>query len=92
MNDTTVLGLLAGTMTTMAYLPQLVKTWKSKSADDISWSMLVTLCLGILLWLVYGTSVQDLPVICANVVTLMLSSAILGLKIHYRVRRASIDS
>lgn len=92
MDDTTVLGLLAGTMTTVAYCPQLVKTWQSKSADDLSWSMLIVLCLGILLWLVYGTSVQDVPVICANVLTLALSSTILGLKIHYRRRRVSVDS
>ncbi|MCC5898562.1 MULTISPECIES: SemiSWEET family sugar transporter [Cyanophyceae] len=91
MQDATILGLLAGTMTTIAYLPQLIKTWQSKSADDISWSMLIILCLGILLWLVYGTSVHDLPVICANILTLILSSTILGLKVHYRLRRASID-
>lgn len=91
MEDSTLLGLLAGTMTTMAYFPQLVKTWQSKSADDLSWSMLIVLCLGILLWLVYGASVQDIPVICANVLTLVLSSTILGLKIHYRLRRASVD-
>ncbi|MBP0000472.1 MAG: SemiSWEET family sugar transporter [Cyanobacteria bacterium SID2] len=91
MDEITVLGLLAGTMTTIAYLPQLIKTWKSKSADDISWSMLIALCFGIVLWLIYGASVRDIPVICANVVTLVLSSAILGLKIRYRFQKASID-
>lgn len=84
MNLITVLGLVAGTLTTAAYLPQLIKTWRSKSAGDISWSMLITLCLGIVLWLVYGVYVHDMPVILANIVTLLLTSVILMLKIRYR--------
>jgi len=84
MEFTTTLGLIAGTLTTIAYLPQLIKTWKSKSADDLSWSMLITLCVGIVLWLVYGVYVHDIPVICANVVTLVFSSIILALKIRYQ--------
>ncbi|MEB3211216.1 MAG: SemiSWEET transporter [Leptolyngbyaceae bacterium] len=84
MNLVTALGLMAGTLTTAAYLPQLIKTWRSKSAGDISWSMLITLCLGIVLWLVYGVYVHDVPVILANVLTLLLTSFILILKIRYR--------
>lgn len=80
----TTLGLIAGTLTTIAYLPQLIKTWRSKSANDLSWSMLITLVVGIILWLVYAVYVQDLPVLLANVVTLILSSIILVLKIRYR--------
>jgi MtN3 and saliva related transmembrane protein len=83
MELTTTLGIVAGTLTTLAYLPQVIKTWRSKSADGVSWSMLIILCLGISLWLVYGLYIHDLPVICANVVTLLLSSIILGLKIRY---------
>lgn len=80
----TVLGLVAGTLTTIAYLPQLIKTWRTKSANDLSWSMLITLCVGIVLWLVYGAYARDIPVLFANVVTLVLSSIILVLKIRYR--------
>jgi MtN3 and saliva related transmembrane protein len=79
----TTLGLTAGLLTTIAYLPQLIKTWKSKSASDLSWSMLITLCTGIILWLVYGVYVQDIPLIAANMVTLLLASIILVLKIRY---------
>jgi MtN3 and saliva related transmembrane protein len=79
----TTLGLTAGLLTTIAYLPQLIKTWKSKSASDLSWSMLITLCTGIILWLVYGAYVQDIPLIAANIVTLVLASVILVLKIRY---------
>ncbi|MBE9038791.1 SemiSWEET transporter [aff. Roholtiella sp. LEGE 12411] len=81
---TTTLGLVAGVLTTIAYVPQLIKTWQSKSAHDLSWSMLIILCTGIILWLVYGTSVHDVPIIAANIVTLLLASIILVLKIKYR--------
>lgn len=84
MNTMTALGLFAGLLTTIAYLPQLIKTWKTKSADDISWSMLITLCIGIVLWLIYGAYVHDVPLIAANVATLVFSSSILILKIRYR--------
>jgi MtN3 and saliva related transmembrane protein len=83
-NYITTLGLAAGLLTTIAYLPQVIKTWKSKSAQDLSWSMLIVLCIGIVLWLVYGFSVQDIPVIAANILTLLLVSIILVLKIRYK--------
>jgi MtN3 and saliva related transmembrane protein len=83
MDEPTALGLVAGTLTTLAYFPQVLKTWRSRSADGMSWSMLVTLCMGILLWLVYGLYAQDAPVILANLFTLLFSSAILGMKIRY---------
>jgi MtN3 and saliva related transmembrane protein len=80
---TTTLGLVAGVLTTLAYLPQLIKTWQSKSANDLSWSMLIILCVGIILWLIYGFSVHDIPLIAANIVTLLIASVILVLKIKY---------
>lgn len=80
---TITLGLIAGVLTTVAYLPQLIKTWQSKSAQDLSWSMLIILCTGIILWLVYGFSVHDVPIIAANIVTLLLAAVILLLKIRY---------
>ena len=83
-NLTTTLGLVAGVLTTIAYLPQLIKTWQSKSADDLSWSMLIILCIGIILWLVYGFSVHDIPIVAANIVTFVLASVILILKIRYK--------
>lgn len=84
MDQITALGLLAGTMTTLAYLPQLVKVWRSKSAEDLSWAMLIILCAGILMWLVYGAYMHDVPVIAANLLTLALTSVILVLKVRYR--------
>lgn len=83
-NFITILGLTAGVLTTIAYLPQLIKTWQSKSADDLSWSMLIVLCVGIILWLVYGAYVHDIPIIAANIVTFVFAGMILVLKIKYR--------
>jgi MtN3 and saliva related transmembrane protein len=83
MDAITLLGLIAGTLTTAAFLPQLVKTWKSKSAKDVSFGMLSIFGTGVVLWIGYGVLISALPVILANVVTLLLVSAILMLKIKY---------
>jgi MtN3 and saliva related transmembrane protein len=83
MEPTTLLGLLAGTLTTIAFLPQVIQTWQSKSAKDISLGMFVTFCAGVFLWLVYGILIEDLPVIIANFVTLLLASSILWMKLKY---------
>jgi MtN3 and saliva related transmembrane protein len=83
MDLTLLLGLLAGTLTTIAFFPQLTKTWKTKSAGDMSFAMLATFCTGVFFWLVYGAMIQSWPVILANTVTLVLAGAILALKIKY---------
>jgi MtN3 and saliva related transmembrane protein len=79
----TLLGLLAGTLTTISFLPQLLKTWRTKSAKDMSLPMLVSFCAGVSLWLVYGILLQATPVILANFITLILALIILGLKLKY---------
>jgi MtN3 and saliva related transmembrane protein len=83
------LGLLAGGMTTAAFIPQLLKLHASKSGEDLSLVMMMVFSAGVFLWLVYGLMIASLPLIIANVVTLMLSLAILLLKIHYARRRAA---
>lgn len=84
MDFITILGLVAGTLTTIAFLPQLIKIWKSKSAKDVSIEMLIVFCIGVFLWLVYGIYLQALPIIIANLLTLIFNLVILGLKIRYR--------
>lgn len=81
---TTILGLVAGTLTTIAFLPQVVKTWKSKSARDLSLGMYLIFCSGVMLWLVYGILRSDLPVIVANGATLILALIILYFKLVYK--------
>jgi MtN3 and saliva related transmembrane protein len=79
-----LLGLFAGACTTIAFLPQVLKTWKSRSAKDLSLSMFSIFSIGVALWLVYGFMVQDIPVIAANLVTLMLASTLLVFKLRYK--------
>ena len=78
-----VVGLVAGTLTTIAFLPQLIHIWQTKSAKDVSLGMFLIFCTGVLLWLIYGFMIQSLPVILANGVTLVLSGSILVLKLKH---------
>ena len=82
MNEVQVLGLAAGSLTTIAFVPQVIKTWKSKSAKDLSLGMFLFFSLGVALWLIYGIMVHDVPVIAANLVTLVLASTILFFKLR----------
>lgn len=84
MDYVTLVGLLAGTLTTIAFIPQLQQTWRTRSAQDVSLGMLITFVTGVFLWLVYGLMLGALPVILANVTTLVLTLAILILKMRYR--------
>lgn len=79
-----LLGLAAGSLTTAAFLPQVFKTWKTRSAKDLSLGMFLLFCLGVALWLVYGFIVNDVPVIAANLVTLMLASTLLFFKLRFK--------
>ena len=83
MDGVTTLGLTAGTLTTIAFIPQIVKAWASRSTGDLSWGMVTTFSTGVLLWLIYGIWIDSLPVILANAVTLLLQIGIVTLKIKY---------
>lgn len=80
----TILGLVAGVLTTLSFLPQVIKAWKSRSTRDISLGMFAMFCTGVFLWIVYGFLVGDLPVVVANTVTFLLAVTILALKLRYR--------
>jgi MtN3 and saliva related transmembrane protein len=84
MEIVTLTGLLAGTLTTLAFLPQVIKTWQSKSAKDISLGMFLTFCTGVLLWIIYGIWARDLPVFATNLATFVLAFTILVFKLKYR--------
>jgi MtN3 and saliva related transmembrane protein len=84
MDFLTILGLAAATITTISFLPQMIKTWQSKSAKDVSLVTLITFITGIFLWLTYGIYLQSLPIILANGMTLVFNLIILWLKIKYR--------
>lgn len=79
----TILGLTAGFCTTLAFLPQVLKTWRTRSTADISLGMFSVLVFGIVLWLIYGAMMGDLPLVASNTVTLILAGTILLLKIRH---------
>lgn len=86
MNSVTALGLLAAALTTFSFLPQVIKTWRSKSAEDISIGTFSMLCTGVLCWLIYGLLIEDLPIIVSNVVTFVLAGAVLVQAVAYKWR------
>ena len=75
-----VFGYLAALLTTIAFVPQLLKVWTSKSAKDISYLMFILFVIGIVLWEVYGWEIHSLPVILFNIITFLLGISILILK------------
>lgn len=78
-----VLGVVAGLLTTVAFLPQVIKTWKSKSAKDLSLSMFSLFVVGVILWLIYGILNANVPIILTNAATLALSSVLLYFKLAF---------
>ena len=79
----TYIGLVAGILTTISFLPQAIKTWQTKSTQDISLSMFLIFCFGVVLWVVYGFYTQNLPVFAANFATFVLAFSILVCKLRY---------
>jgi len=77
------IGLVAGSLTTASFLPQVYKTWRTKAVDDISLIMYWALTIGIGLWMVYGILIHAWAVIIANGVTLVLVGWMLRMKIRY---------
>ena len=80
------LGFLAGALTTIAFIPQVLRIVRTRSADDISWSTWSVFAAGMALWIAWGAMQQAIPVIVANAVTLILVFVILALKWHYSQR------
>jgi MtN3 and saliva related transmembrane protein len=79
-----ILGLLAGTITSITFLPQVIKIWKTRSAKDLSLLMLLLLMLGVILWLTYGLLVKDAAIIYTNSMVLGMSMVMLFFKLKYK--------
>lgn len=79
-----LLGLAAGTLTTVAFVPQVVKIWRTRSTHDISLGMFALFSTGLVLWLIYGISIGSTPIVIANTVTLALALTILYFKLRYK--------
>lgn len=79
----TIIGLIAGALTTVSLVPQLIKILKTKSSKDVSFATYTILSIGVLLWLIYGMMVMDIPLIAANGLTFMIAASILFMKTKY---------
>ena len=84
MTEPNLIGMVAGTFTTIAFVPQVLKTWRSKSAKDVSFSMFMIFTIGVLCWLYYGILIAATPIIIANTVTLILAITMLVFKVVYK--------
>ena len=76
-------GYFAAILTTAAFLPQLVKTLKTKKADDVSLLTLIMFICGVISWIIYGYRISSIPILIANVITFILNLFILISKIYY---------
>lgn len=92
MESTTLLGLVAATLTTAAFVPQALHSLRTRNLEGVSLGMYATFTLGVLLWLVYGVLIGSVPVIAANLVTLFLAGMILVLKIRHKAPAASPET
>ena len=76
--------MAAAMLTTIAFLPQVIKVWRTRSTRDISLVSFSIFCSGVVLWLLYGWLIGDLPLILANGVTFVLAGTVLAFKLRYR--------
>lgn len=87
MEYTTLIGLAAAFCTTAAFVPQVLRILRTGNVDGISLTMYSIFTLGVTLWLGYGIVLRDLPMILANLVTLMLAASVLALTLRKRLQR-----
>ena len=78
-----IFGYFAAILTTSAFLPQLIKTLKTKKAEDVSLTTLIMFIIGVLSWIIYGYKISSTPILIANFITLILNLLILTSKIHF---------
>lgn len=83
MNTTQIVGIVAGVLTAISMLPQLIKIIKEKKADDVSLIMLLVLLAGLAMWVTYGVLRDDMPIIVTNSFSLLLNISVVVLRIKY---------
>ena len=82
--NATHIGLVAGALTSVAVIPQVVRTYRTRHARDISIWQPVLLDIGMALWLIYGIMLKDLPLILANAFSIFCNTLLIGMKIYYK--------
>jgi MtN3 and saliva related transmembrane protein len=83
MDTILLVGYIAGTLTTLSFVPQVIRAWKLKETRDLSPAMLLLFALGVLLWTLYGIWTGSMPIIAANVITFILILVLLWMKVKY---------
>ena len=78
-----LIGFIAAALTTSSFIPQAIKTFRSRDTQSISLGMYVIFTIGIACWMVYGVLLESWPMIIANLITLSLAAAILGMKLRF---------
>jgi MtN3 and saliva related transmembrane protein len=78
-----VIGMIAGTLSTVAFVPQVWRIWKTRSARDLSLPMYLIFTAGVALWFVYGLLLGALPIIACNGLTLLLAGTVLAMKVKF---------
>ncbi len=78
------IGFIAASLTTLGFVPQVIKTWRSRSSADLSFQMVLILFIGVLMWFIYGLLVGDQPIIVANGVTLIFVCLLLIFKFTFK--------
>ena len=78
-----LIGAVASTLTTVAFVPQVWRAWKTRSARDLSLPMYLIFTTGVALWFVYGLLLGAMPIIVGNAVTLVLAGAVLAMKVKF---------
>lgn len=84
MESWTVIGLFAGMLTTVGFIPQIVKGYRTKHMNDVSLTMPILLSMGMVLWFFYGVILDDIPIMMWNLIALGLNIAVIYLILHYR--------
>ena len=84
MDIVVIIGYIAGALTTISFVPQVVRTWRLKETKDFSLVMLLLFAAGMLLWTVYGIWIGSIPIIAANIVTFGLVLILLWMKVKYQ--------
>lgn len=84
MDTIITVGYIAGALTTLSFVPQVIRAWKLRETRDLSLAMLLLFALGVLLWTFYGVWTGSMPIVAANVMTFALILILLGMKVKYR--------
>ena len=84
MDNTILVGLLAGFLTTIGYIPQLIRGYRTKRMSDVSLFMPILLSVGMTLWMIYGILISDVPIILWNAISVILNLGMIGLTVKYK--------